>query len=126
MDVAKKLALYTQLDNDWKAYRRLRNVANTFISKSKKRNFLPNVKDKVFSQSLWYTVNELTSLQKKISVPIFVLEHKNTIIGDKCRINDLLADEFLVYLILYPITPHFPKRLIYTLRILFMMKTMSI
>jgi hypothetical protein len=34
--------------------------------------------------------------RKKPSAPISVLEHKNIIIGDKCRIQDLLAEEFTV------------------------------
>jgi hypothetical protein len=118
----QEVALETQLDNDWKAYRRLRNVANNFISKSIKRYFLSKFKEKVCYQSLWDIVNELTGFCKKIPVSITVLDHNNTTIGDKNRINDLLAKEFVV---IPDILPDYSSlRLTHTLRTLFMMKIM--
>jgi hypothetical protein len=95
-DTAKKIALRTQSVNDWKDYRRKRNAASNFISKAKKRYFLSKFHEKVDSQSLWDTVNELTGFRKKPSAPISVLEYNDTIIGDKLRIHDLLAEEFTV------------------------------
>jgi hypothetical protein len=41
-------------------------------------------------------VNQLTGFRKNPSAPISVLEYKDTLIGDRSRIDDLLSEEFTV------------------------------
>jgi hypothetical protein len=54
---------------------------------------LSKFQEKNNCQHLQDTLNELTGFRKKPSVPISVLAHKGRMIGDKCRMHDLLAEE---------------------------------
>jgi hypothetical protein len=101
-DNAKKIAVRSNSLDDWKLYRKARNEASTHLSKAKKAYFFKKFQDKVSSQCLWDTVNELTGFRKRgkrgkrNKTPVTVLEHNSTSIGDSVRINDLFADEFIV------------------------------
>jgi hypothetical protein len=95
-DSAKKIATRTKSSDDWKSYRIARNEANCQITKAKKSYFSKKFRDKISSQCLWDTVNELTGFRKNVTNPVSVLEHNGTSIGDRVRINDLFAEEFIV------------------------------
>jgi hypothetical protein len=72
---AKKLAIRTKSSDDWKSYRVARNKANGQITKAKKAYFSKKFREKVSSQCLWDTVNELTGFRKNEKNPGSVLDN---------------------------------------------------
>jgi hypothetical protein len=67
-DAAKKIALRTQSVNDWKIYRRKRNAATDFISKSKKNTFCPSFKKNLIPNL--YGIQSMNSLDFERSLPL--------------------------------------------------------
>jgi hypothetical protein len=91
-DMAKKVAVRSKSSEDWKSYRVARNTPSSQITKAKKAYFFRKFRNKVSSQCLWDTVNELTGFRKKEKNPISVLDHNGTSIGNYESLSNTIVE----------------------------------
>lgn len=83
--------------SDLKLYRTARNLVNYSMVKAKKKYFLCKFEKVTKSTcSMWKCIDELTGYTKKDSKPLSSLMVNNVYTNDKVKINDNLADSFVV------------------------------
>jgi hypothetical protein len=95
-DKLRCLAIKSKCKHDIKKYRIAKNNVCSAITKAKIMYFKDKFKDKVNSQTLWDTVNELTSFRIKPKVPVSCLLKDNVEVTDPEQINDIFAESFIV------------------------------
>lgn len=92
-----KLREQAKLNGDWKSYRAARNNVSLALTRSKNNYFKEKFGEKLKSESLWDTINELTSFRKKKCTDIVsILDDDDKPVTDKVLINNVLAKKLFI------------------------------